>query len=100
MPEQITHDLIQWIRVLPPVSIYLIFFLIAYFENIIPPMPGDFIVAFGGYLVAEEIIFFIPVLLVTTVASVMGFLTVYWLGSHWSEQIRLRGKKFWIARFI
>jgi membrane protein DedA with SNARE-associated domain len=100
MLEQFTQELIQWIRVLPLESIYLVFFLVAYFENIIPPIPGDLLVAFGGYLVAETVIAFTPLLLLTTVASVIGFMSLYWLGSHWNEQMERHGKNFWMVRFI
>lgn len=100
MLEQFVQELIDWIRVLPPAGIYLVFFGIAYIENIIPPVPGDVIVAFGGYLAAESVISFTPVLLLTTIASVIGFMNVYWLGSHWSEQMEKHGKDFWMVRFI
>lgn len=100
MVEQFTREIIEWIRVLPPVSIYLVFFCIAYFENIIPPIPGDVLVAFAGYLAAENVIGFTPVLILATIASVVGFMNVYWLGSHWSEQMNKHGKQFWMVRFI
>ncbi len=100
MLEQFTQELIQWILGLPPLSIYLVFFLIAYLENIIPPIPGDVLVAFGGYLAAESIIGLSPVLILTTVASVIGFMTMYWLGSHWGVQIEEQKERFWLMKFI
>ncbi len=100
MEQQFISDIVQWVKTLSPLNIYLIFFLVAYFENIIPPVPGDLLVAFGGYLAAESIISFIPVYLLTVAASVMGFMTVYWLGFHWGEKIEKHPKKFWMLRFI
>lgn len=100
MLEQFTQELIQWIQALPPVSIYLVFFLVAYVENVIPPIPGDVLVAFGGYLAAESVIQLAPVFLLTTVASVVGFMTMYWLGSHWGSQIEEHQERFWLMRFI
>lgn len=100
MVEQFTQGLIQWIQALPAGGIYATFFLIAYCENIIPPIPGDLLVAFGGYLAAEAIILLLPVFGLTVVASVAGFMTVYWLGSHWGLQIKQRPKQFWMVRFI
>lgn len=38
MVEQLTQEIGEWVRVLSPVSIYLMF-LITYFENIIPSHP-------------------------------------------------------------
>lgn len=100
MLEELTQDLIRWIEVQPPLSIYGVFFLVAYIENIVPPIPGDLLVAFGGYLVAEQVISLTPVLLLTTVASVIGFMTMYWLGSHWGTQIQQQRERFWMMKFI
>lgn len=100
MLEQFTQELIQWILGLPPISIYLVFFLVAYVENIVPPIPGDLLVAFGGYLAAESVIGLTPVLFLTTVASVIGFMTMYWLGSHWGDQIKKHKERFWLIKFI
>jgi len=100
MIDQFTQELVQWIDTLPVVSIYAVFFMIAYIENVVPPIPGDVLVAFGGYLAAEGIIDLFPVLALTTVASVIGFMTMYWLGSHWGFQIKEKKDRFWMARFI
>ncbi|MDZ7683024.1 MAG: DedA family protein [Fodinibius sp.] len=81
-------------------SIYLVFFLVAYFENILPPVPGDVLVAFGGYLAAESVIGLIPVLILTTFASVIGFMSMYWIGSRWGEQIQKKQRRVWLLRFI
>lgn len=99
MLEQLTQDLVQWIYTLPPVSIYGVFLAVAYLENVIPPIPGDVLVAFGGYLAAEAVIGLVPVYLLTTSASVVGFMSMYWLGSRWGWQIRER-EKHWLVRFI
>lgn len=98
--EQYTLELVEWINTLPSASIYAVFFLIAYLENVAPPIPGDLLVAFGGYLAAEEVVGIGPVLILTTVASVIGFMTMYWLGSHWGTRIQQRHKDFWLIRFI
>lgn len=100
MLEDVTKDLIQWISLLPPASLYGVFFLVAYIENVVPPIPGDILVAFGGYLAAEQVIELTPVFLLTTVASVFGFMTMYWLGSHLGTQIKEQRNKFWMMRFI
>lgn len=100
MVEQFVQEMVQLINSLPPLSIYLIFFVVAYIENLIPPIPGDVLVAFGGYLAAESVIGLVPVLLLTTIASVIGFMSVYWIGSHWGNRIKEKGNKFWLLRFI
>lgn len=100
MIEQFTQEIINLIKTLPPLSIYLVFFGIAYGENIIPPIPGDVLVAFGGYLAAESVVGVVPLLIITTVASVMGFMSLYWVGSKWSEQIEHQQRGIRVLRFI
>ncbi len=98
--EVYTEHLIEWIQTLSPLSIYLIFGLIAYLENVVPPIPGDVLVAFGGYLAAEQIIGFSPVLAITTLASVFGFMSMYAVGAHFGDKIEVQRKKFWLMRFL
>lgn len=98
--EVYVEQLVEWIQTLSPVSIYLIFTLVAYIENILPPVPGDVLVAFGGYLAAEQIIHFVPVLLSTTVASVFGFMSMYVIGRYFGDRIEQERNRFWLMRFI
>lgn len=100
MIEDYTIDLVEWIEVLPVVSIYLAFFLIAYSENVLPPIPGDLLVVFGGYLAAEGLVSFSFILFLTTVASVCGFMTMYWLGYTWGDGIREKRSKFWMFKYV
>lgn len=100
MADQIIQNIIDWINLVPPIGIYLIFLGIAYIENLIPPLPGDVLVAFGGYLAAEGIINLFPVLSLTVIASVAGFMTMYWLGLKWGEQIESNRESHFILRFI
>lgn len=100
MVDQFIQEAVQFINTLPPLSIYLVFFLVAYVENIVPPIPGDVLVAFGGYLAAESVIGLVPILLLTTIASVIGFMSMYWIGSRWGRLIQKKKKQFWLLRFI
>lgn len=98
--EQLTQEIVQYIYSLPPATIYLVFFGVAYIENIVPPIPGDVLVAFGGYLAAQSIVGLTPILLLTTVASVIGFMNVYWLGKKWGEHLAVNDEQLWWLRFI
>lgn len=98
--EVYTQQLIEWIQTLSPLSIYLIFGIIAYLENIIPPIPGDILVVFGGYLAAEQIIGFSVVLWITTIASVIGFMNMYAIGRFFGDRIKRHRKNFWLMRFL
>jgi len=100
MEQQVINDAVHWIETLPAFSIYLVFFAVAYLENIVPPIPGDILVAFGGYLAATSVIYFIPVYIFTVVASVAGFMSIYWLGFYWGEQIENNPNRYWLLRFI
>tara|TARA_R110002126_G_C10487031_1_gene502665 strand:+ start:8694 stop:9329 length:636 start_codon:yes stop_codon:yes gene_type:complete len=100
MADQIVQSIVDWISVVPPIGIYLIFFGIAYLENLIPPMPGDVIVAFGGYLAAEGTVSFTILLVVTVTASVLGFMNMYWFGRKWGSQIEDNPKRPFLLRFI
>ena len=93
-------QIVEWIKALSPIGIYGIFGFIAYVENIIPPLPGDILVAFGGYLAAEQIIGFSPVLAITTISSVLGFVTVYGIGAYFGDRIEEYRNKFWLARLV
>jgi membrane protein DedA with SNARE-associated domain len=100
MADQIIQSIVEWISMVPPVGIYLILFGIAYIENLIPPLPGDVIVAFGGYLAAEGVIAIVPLWGSTVIASVFGFMTMYWLGYKWGVQIEENRNDHLLLRFI
>lgn len=98
--EEYTLNLVDWISSLSPLSIYLIFCLVAYIENVIPPIPGDVLVVFGGYLAAEQVIGFIPILILTTITSVLGFMSMYAVGAYFGDKIETQRRKFWLMRFF
>lgn len=99
--DEFLRTFTEWVTMLHPSVIVLLISLIAYLENVVPPIPGDLVVVFAGFLASEGIIRLVPVYMGTTVASVVGFLSMYYLG------IYLRGKskqlndpKFWMRRFL
>jgi membrane protein DedA with SNARE-associated domain len=94
------EQFIESVDTLPLLYIYLVFFTVAYVENIIPPIPGDLLVAFGGYLAARNVVNLIPIHLLTTVASVVGFMCVYALGSYWGGKIKEKRGEFWMFKWI
>lgn len=98
--ESFVNDLIDWILTLSPLSIYAIFGMIAYLENVVPPIPGDILVVFGGYLAAEQIVGFNGMLLVTTIASVIGFMNMYGIGYYFGDKIEAQRKNFWLMKIV
>ncbi len=100
MFETFTLEIVEWIETLPVVMVYAAFFAIAYLENIIPPIPGDILIVFGGYLAADGHIDFTSVLVLTTVASVFGFMSMYYVGYRWGDGIKEKRSRFWIFRYL
>ena len=87
-------DIERFLNLLNALPAFLIYFslaLSAYVENIFPPIPGDTITAFGAFLVGTGKLNFLGVYLATTVGSLMGFLTLFWLGGY-------LGRRFFIEK--
>lgn len=79
---EIINLVAQYISQVSPIVIYLLLFLIAYAENVIPPLPGDVMVAFGGYLISLGSINGLDLWLGTVITSVLGFMTMYQMGRY------------------
>jgi len=79
------------LRSLPDILIYFLLGLSAFVENLMPPIPGDTITAFGAFLVGMGKLSFAGVYISTTVGSVLGFLTLFWLGE-------ILGRHFFVER--
>ena len=63
-----------------PAVAYLVLFVSAILENIIPPIPGDTVVIVGAYLVSIEKLNFWGVYISTLFGSVIGFMIMYTIG--------------------
>ncbi|HZW39102.1 MAG: DedA family protein [Syntrophothermus sp.] len=75
------NDLLNYISQLTPFWIYVAIFVFAYIENVFPPSPSDLVVLVAGSLIAKSTINFIPVLLWTSFGSVLGFMSLFYIGS-------------------
>jgi len=76
MIESITHYLLG----LNPFWLYVALFLCAYVENVFPPIPGDTVTIFAGYLLGRTVRSPIGMLISTTLGSTAGFMTYYIIG--------------------
>jgi membrane protein DedA with SNARE-associated domain len=63
-----------------PTMAYLILGVSAFTENVLPPIPGDTVVVLGAYLVSIGQLNFWGVYVSTTIGSVVGFITMYYVG--------------------
>ncbi len=81
------EELLRSIASLDPLAVYLALAFTAYIENIFPPFPSDVLVIGLGSLCAVGRVSFLPSLLVATVASTLGFLTMYKIGQWFGKRI-------------
>jgi membrane protein DedA with SNARE-associated domain len=86
-----------------PILTYAILFGVAVGENIVPPIPGDGIMVFSGYLVGRGLLRFDIVYGVMFVGHVVGFMLLFELGRRWGREVVrrlpwLRATEPWIDR--
>lgn len=84
-----------------PILAYLILFASAYIENTFPPIPGDTVTVIGAYLITTGKLSFLGVWLSTTLGSVLGFFTMYLIGSKLGKEFisnKKRAKVFGFER--
>ncbi len=61
--------------------VYLIIILFALIENIFPPSPSDIIVVVGVSILVKMNEHLLPALILTSLASSIGFMIMYWVGN-------------------
>ncbi len=83
---------------LDPTIIYLILFFFAFIENVFPPSPSDVVVVVGASLIATTSMGFIPVLIITSIGSSLGFMLMYFVGKIFGEKIIRSGKISFITQ--
>ncbi|HKI77723.1 MAG TPA: DedA family protein [Ignavibacteriaceae bacterium] len=86
------ENILSEISRMTPFWLYIVLFFFSYIENIFPPSPSDLVVLVGGSLVATGTIHFVPTLIFTTVGSVLGFMTLYFVGSQFDKKVLHAGK--------
>lgn len=86
------QDIISYISTLDPTLIYLALFFFGFFENIFPPSPSDFVVIIGATLVAKSTLGFLPILLLTSIGSGLGFIVMYYVGKNLGDRVIRSGK--------
>ncbi len=100
MVDQVVQVVIDWVAQVSPFKVYVAFTLIAYLENILPPIPGDILIVFSGYLAAEGLVSLIPIWIFTVLASVLGFMNMYWLGKKLEHQISTNTHEYFLLKFF
>lgn len=95
---ELLHDIVAWMEGLSAGWIYATVFAVAYLENVVPPIPGDMIVVFGGTLVGLGRVEFVPVVLLATVAGALGFMSMYGVGRRIGEAVLDPDRLRWIPK--
>jgi len=91
-------DLVTWMEGLPPELMYLVILVIAYGENVLPPIPGDMIVVFGGYLAGKSTLALSGVIILSTIGGAAGFMTMFYLGRRIGSAIMQPHKYRWLPK--
>ena len=87
------ESILQYMSQLDTAYLYLVLFFFAFIENVIPPSPSDVVVVVGASLIASTSMGFLPVLIITSFGSSLGFILMYYVGFYFSEHI-LRTERF------
>jgi len=86
------ENILTEISRLTPFWIYAALFFFSFIENIFPPSPSDLVIVVGGSLIGTGAIHFIPTLILTTAGSVLGFMTLFLVGSLLDKKVLHTGK--------
>lgn len=81
------NELLEFFRNVDKVYIYSILFFCCYFENISPPLPPDTVVIISSYFVGIGFLKFNFTYLVVCLGSILGFMTIYYVGVIFKERI-------------
>lgn len=80
--EQFFTDLLLRAADIPVVWGYALILFIAWLENVFPPIPGDVLIVFGGYLAAVGPMLLLPVIIFSTLGGAIGFMCMYYVGRY------------------
>jgi len=94
----LVSEFVTWMEALPPLWAYCIVFLIAYGENVVPPIPGDLIVVFGGYLAGLGQLNLIVVIMLSTLGGALGFMSMYGIGYWLGEAVLRPDRLTWLPQ--
>ena len=92
------QQIVSYISTLDPALIYVVLFFFAFIENIFPPSPSDFVILVGATLIANSTLGFIPILILTSIGSALGFIVMYLIGEFLGEKLLRSGKLKFITQ--
>jgi len=86
------ENIISYISTLDKSLIYLIVFFFGFIENLFPPSPSDIVIVLGATLIANSTLSFLPILLLASIGSGIGFIVMYFIGKYLGENLIRNGK--------
>lgn len=86
------EQILTYINHLDPFLIVAALFFFAFVENIFPPSPSDIVIVVGATIVANTAILFLPILIITSFGSSLGFILMYYLGNKFGEKVIRTGR--------
>lgn len=89
--------LAQFVDNTSPILIFALILFASYIENIFPPIPGDTILVFGAYMVGRGNLSFTLALLTTLFGSVLGFMTIYYVGRRYGRGFVFERQQKWFS---
>lgn len=83
---------------LSPVWAYVTLLIVAYGENVAPPIPGDMVVVFGGYLAGLGQLHLGVVVFLSTIGGALGFMTMFAIGVQLGEALLNPDRYRWLPQ--
>ena len=91
------EEIIKFLSEVNPLIVYLVIFGISFIENVFPPSPSDVVVLFGGSMVAVGKANFLLTLFETSLSSMLGFVTMYFIGKWFGRNFLDSGRMKFIS---
>jgi membrane protein DedA with SNARE-associated domain len=91
-------DFFAWMKALPAVWAYLTLLIVAYGENVLPPIPGDMVVVFAGYMAGLGLLHLGLVIALSTIGGALGFMTMYGVGARLGHAVFASDRFQWLPR--
>jgi len=91
-------DFFTWMKALSPIWAYLTLLVVAYGENVMPPIPGDVVVVFAGYMAGIGQLHLGLVIFLSTVGGALGFMSMYAVGYKLGRAILNPDRLQWLPR--
>lgn len=92
------ESILTFMNNIDPFWIYVILISFSFIENVFPPSPSDVVVIIGATLIATSSIGYFPILILTSIASALGFILMYYVGKLFGDNILRKGKIKFIHR--